>query len=59
MILLVAPGVQCCKRLLVRLNHDCIPFMLAACLGRGPQEGFAYLNVAPAFSLVSPIGVGS
>lgn len=56
---LVAPGVQCCKRLLVRLNHNCPPLMLAAFWDRGPQEGIADLNVASVLSLVSSQGVGS
>ncbi len=59
MIMLVARGVQCCKRLFGWLNHYCIPFMLAACLGRVPQEVCYYLVLDPALKLVSPIGVGS
>ena len=54
--MLVAP------RGVVLQGGACVPysqlrpaFILAALLGRGPQEGIADLDVAPALSLVSPV----
>ena len=59
MITLVAPGDAVLQESLEPAFHYCSPLMLAAFLGRGPQEGYLVLGITPVLKLVSSQGVGS